>query len=280
MTAPSPIDPRLLELLADRALEGLSSDEARELDSHLSDAGVDDDLSLDLAAAAAALAFVEPVTEELPAHLRAKLLKSAQQAARQPSAQATTAPSSQPRPQRQAATPAQQPDQQPTLQFGQRPQGFRVVPWLAAAAGIALAVIAWWPQAAAPIDPAQRMAALESRADSLELAWQDWDNPEIPGVKGEVVWCESQQEGYMRFVGLKPNDPAREQYQLWIIDKRGMQKRVSGGVFNVPTSGEVVVPIDPGVQVKDAAAFAVTIEEPGGTPVSDMDRRVVIAAKG
>jgi hypothetical protein len=43
--------------------------------------------------------------------------------------------------------------------------------------------------------------------------------------------------------------------------------------------GELVVPIRPAIEVQGAAAFAVTIEKVGGTWVSDMKRRVVIAAK-
>ena len=111
------------------------------------------------------------------------------------------------------------------------------------------------------------------------LAWGDWDNPEIKGVQGEAVWCEGQQKGYLRFVNLPQNDPAKEQYQLWIVDERGMGQRISGAIFNAEPDGETIVPIEPGIRVKGARLFAVTIEPPGGMWVSDMSRRVTVAAK-
>ena len=96
-----------------------------------------------------------------------------------------------------------------------------------------------------------------------------------------MVWSDSAQAGYMTFAGL----PALEgsAYQLWIIDaERGLAQRISGGVFNGDAEGgplRVAIDETP-IPVNSAAAFAVTIEKPGGTWVSDMSRRVVIAARG
>jgi hypothetical protein len=86
----------------------------------------------------------------------------------------------------------------------------------------------------------------------------------------------------MEFTNLPALDPNKECYQLWIIDSRGMEQRISGGCFNAAPGGKGVttVVIKPGIQVVGAAAFAVTIERPEGTWVSDMKRRVVIAKKG
>ncbi|MCA9300361.1 MAG: anti-sigma factor [Phycisphaerales bacterium] len=116
-------------------------------------------------------------------------------------------------------------------------------------------------------------------ADIETATWSDWDNPELAGVTGTVYWSESAQKGYMTFTGLDVNDPKVEQYQLWIIDERGLSQRISGALFNCDGS-QISVPIEPGIEVHDAAAFAVTIEAPGGTWVSDMSRRVVIASLG
>lgn len=57
-------------------------------------------------------------------------------------------------------------------------------------------------------------------------------------------WSNARQSGYMRFTGLAANDPSESQYQLWIFDgERDDRYPIDGGVFDVPASGEVVVPI-------------------------------------
>jgi anti-sigma-K factor RskA len=150
--------------------------------------------------------------------------------------------------------------------------------WLAAAACLAIA-IGVAARRTGPTDPARaREQFLETASDAATAPWGEWDSPEQRGVAGEVVWSESAQRGYMTFRGLGPNDPTEEQYQLWIIDERGLEQRISGGVFDSDADGEVVVEIEPAVEIRGAAAFAVTIERPGGVWVSDMSRRVVIAA--
>ncbi|MBK7403693.1 MAG: anti-sigma factor [Phycisphaerales bacterium] len=151
--------------------------------------------------------------------------------------------------------------------------------WLAAAACLTLALIIasrLAPQTSSPLDA--RQAFLQNAPDVQTAAWSDWDTPEHPGVRGEVAWSESEQKGYMTFDGLQPNDPAKEQYQLWIIDERGLEQRISGAIFNCADPDHVVVEIEPAVRIHGAAAFAITIERPGGVWVSDMTRRVVIAS--
>jgi hypothetical protein len=163
--------------------------------------------------------------------------------------------------------------------------------WLAAAACLALAVAGWWPRVTARTrggqlaTDTQEYLRFQERGDVRHAPWSDFNSladqspPEIRGVHGEVAWSESDQSGYLTFADLPINDPKTEQYQLWIIDSRGLNQRVSGGVFNaLPSGGKVVVPITPSLPIKGAAAFAVTIEPPGGNAVSDMTRRVVIAS--
>jgi anti-sigma-K factor RskA len=96
-----------------------------------------------------------------------------------------------------------------------------------------------------------------------------------------VVWSSSQQEGYMRFENLAPNDPAKNQYQLWIFDPTRADweaKPVDGGVFDVAPDGTSVVPIDPKLDVRETALFAVTLEVPGGVVVSEREHLVLTAA--
>jgi hypothetical protein len=93
-----------------------------------------------------------------------------------------------------------------------------------------------------------------------------------------IVWSPSTQRGFMRFVGLPPNDPAKTQYQLWIFDRQRDQAfPVDGGVFDVPSTGEVIVPITAKLRVGDATLFAVTVEHPGGVVVSRREHIVVTA---
>ena len=159
--------------------------------------------------------------------------------------------------------------------------------WAAAAAMLIAVLVQFAGTMQQDQTPAQieRVQFMQNHEDAIELEWGDWalegQPPEIRGVQGDVVWSDEAQKGYMRFVGLPQNDPGDRQYQLWIVDaERGMSQRISGGVFNADESGEIVVPIDdPEIPVNEAAAFALTIEEPGGVWVSDMSQRVVIASK-
>jgi anti-sigma-K factor RskA len=85
----------------------------------------------------------------------------------------------------------------------------------------------------------------------------------------------------MRFGGVAPNDPTEQQYQLWIFDAtRPEATPVDGGVFDIGESGEVIVPINAKLPVREAAAFAITVEQPGGVVVSDRSRLALLAAKG
>lgn len=278
MPTPLPNNPRLHELLADRATHGLSPAEEAELQQVAAAAGLaPSDIEYteyDLAAGSYDLLLgrVEP----MPAEVRDRLMLTADNFVRAELAREAPAPF-------QIGSPSAARAERPRIAF---------FPWIAAAASIALAVLAWWPRANSPgagtsvvrADARQVEEFLNTTPDAVRLAWDDWAvegaAPEISGVRGEVVWSDTKQAGFMHFKGLPHNDTSVQQYQLWIIDgTRGMQQRISGAIFDGSSGGgELYVPIDPKLTVRQAAAFAVTIEQPGGTWVSDMKRRVVIAA--
>ncbi len=97
----------------------------------------------------------------------------------------------------------------------------------------------------------------------------------------EVVWNPASQQGVLEVTGLRPNDPAKSQYQLWVIDsERTGQNRVDAGVFNVGPDGTALIPVNPALKVFAATAFAVTEETPGGVVVSNVPAsvRVLLAA--
>jgi len=100
-------------------------------------------------------------------------------------------------------------------------------------------------------------------------------------VTGEVAWSGVTQNGTMVLGGLPPNDPAQTQYQLWIVDPTRDEFPVDGGVFNVADhladDGKAYVPIDAKLRVDQPAAFAITLEQPGGV-VKSNNALLVIAA--
>lgn len=263
---------RLLELLADREVGSLATDDRAELDTLLGEHPEADDGSMEFAAVAAMLAALGTV-EEMPAAVRSRVMGEIDQE------RVGRAPA--------GAAAGGRPELRLTGGESDRSRASWVVwgGWLAAAACLVIAAFAVLNRPASPTPPAELPAALameeflESAPDVRTAEWSAWDNPEIPGVQGRVIWSEAAQKGYMTFEGLAVNNPAEEQYQLWIIDERGMEQRISGAIFNCSVqNGVEVVEIDPGIEVKNAAAFAVTIEPPDGVWVSDMSRRVVIAS--
>ena len=151
--------------------------------------------------------------------------------------------------------------------------------WLTAAA----LLFAWW--SSVTVAPTKSLAErraelLELVADALRVEWAKSEHPDGKSAEGDVVWSTSLQEGFMRFRGLKPNDPANAQYQLWVFDaRRDDRYPVDGGVFDVPAgTDEVIVPIRAPLRVENPVLFAVTRERPGGVVVSDRSQ-LVIAAK-
>ncbi len=159
--------------------------------------------------------------------------------------------------------------------------------FLAAVAGWWLALAPW-----SPFDGASRVGQLSAELSREHLLasgganvgrWP-WSGPggDSRIVRGDVVWDRASQSGYLRFEGLEPNDPARHQYQLWIVDAtRDDRYPVDGGVFDVPkSSSPVVVRVRAAVPVREPAAFVVTLEKPGGAVVSGHENVVAVARAG
>lgn len=98
---------------------------------------------------------------------------------------------------------------------------------------------------------------------------------------GELVWSDTMQKGVMILERIPVNDPAKEQYQLWIVDSdRDDTHPVDGGVFDIPVSaeGKVYIPIDAKLPVDEPGVFVITLEQPGGVVVSKQDRVIAIAS--
>ena len=115
------------------------------------------------------------------------------------------------------------------------------------------------------LDPISTLAQAEDR---ITVTFAPGDTDPFKSAGGEVVWSGQQQAGYMRLTGLPVNDPATQQYQLWIVDPGRDANPVDGGVFNIASNGEAIIPIDAKLTIGAPAAFAITLEQPGGVVVS------------
>ena len=179
---------------------------------------------------------------------------------------------------------------------GQSPASTRMIPWMVAAASMLIATISiLMPRGTQPVQNLTRdRLALIADTPSESLTQWDWistDDPAVVGeVYGDVVWSDTLNKGYMRISGLAVNDSTIEQYQLWIFDAtrptgdlpqfgEGLlsQRPVDGGVFDVSSTGEVIIEIHAKLKVEQAAAFAITVEPPGGVVVSDRSRVPLLA---
>ncbi|HEY7379305.1 MAG TPA: anti-sigma factor [Steroidobacteraceae bacterium] len=263
---------RLLDLLVKQATDGVTSAEQLELDRLLARHDGADPQFIERIAAALSLAGDLP-DEALPAGLRARIEAQAlKELPAAPSNVTALRPRSTERPH----------------------SGGGRLGWLAAAACLVLAVTAWWPRLRDMVEPParvtqmpprelsaaeQRLALLQNGATVSHADWSNTDDPGSQGVKGDVVWDNNTQRGFIRFTGLAANDPKQSQYQLWIFDaRRDDRYPIDGGVFDIPpNAAEVVLPINARLAVNEPAAFAVTIEKPGGVVVSAREHVVALA---
>jgi Anti-sigma-K factor rskA len=289
-------DEAMVDLLVKQVTEGLSPAEQRALDvmdSELASAYLRD---LERAAAAVTLAG-STGGEPMPAALSARVAQqaadhfaSANNVADLGTARTAAAEKAQVH---QSLAPSSAPPVR-TARYG----GYG---WLAAAACLVLAIFGWErsppplppvavitpapvavPPPAQPVPPtaAEERAALLAKTDSLKIPLGATKDPAAAGVTGDVVWDPVTQRGFLHFAGLPPNDPATHQYQIWIFDA-GRDKRypVDGGVFDVPANAsEVVIPIRAALMVRKPAAFAVTLEKPGGVVVSGREHVIALGS--
>jgi len=248
---------RLLELLADRTVFGLTDAEAAELERLLVSFPDVDHEELERLAADLAMSSVPASPEPMPAEVQARILANAA-----------------------SYIPA------PPMPAGSRSWKARaVLGWVAVAASVFLAVGVWWSMRDRPSPaPAERRQELLARvsqpnSDVIQLEWTATKDPAANGASGDVVWSTTTQEGYMRFRGLATNNPTREQYQLWVFDAaRDERYPVDGGVFDIPPGGgDVIIPIRTKLGVTRPLLFAITVEPPGGVVVSTRERLPLLA---
>jgi len=260
------VNPHTEELLADQAISGLDEQQAQELVQLLQADTKDLQDEFMRTAALVQLGMLsqeQPQLSPMPAHLRDRILAAA------------------PRP-RQAGN-----ETVVKLRSREQPQAARKSPsawqqpfagW-AVAAMLALALVVVRLDSGSTDIAAQRASLISAAGDAQVTAWAPPEDPRFSGVSGDVVWSDAQQTGFMRLSGMPVNDPAIQQYQLWIIDPERSTQPVDGGVFDVQASnGEVIIPINAKLAVNKPAAFAITLEKTGGVVVSAGPLLVVASA--
>jgi hypothetical protein len=283
-------DEAMLDLLVKQVTDGLSPAEQRALDAL--DSAASSATLRDFERAAAAIALAGSANgEPLPADLAERIARQAETHFGASASAGTGKPV-------ELAGARRLPAESPA----RAKPGSGRYGWFAAAACLVLALFAWnrplppppsaqvaapprvvTPPAAKPAAPptaAEERAALLAKSDSLKIPLGPTKDPAAAGVSGDVVWDPVAQRGFVHFVGLAPNDPAKRQYQLWIFDG-GRDKRypVDGGVFDIPANAtEAVIAIHAALPVLSAKAFAVTVEKPGGVVVSGREHVVALGA--
>jgi hypothetical protein len=268
---------KMLELLVDQAAFGLSEEEAVEVEMLLKEFPEwENDNSFELTATAISLANLD-TSEPMPAHLRTKILAdSGKFFVSNEKAE-------------------EKEEYQKTLSFEPKRSGvFEWLGWAFAAAFLVVLGINLWtnrvqdtakienpPNIQTPtpeLTAKQKLEQIMASANKIQAAWTPPKPDETNPLSGDIVWDNAKQEGYMRFRGLPVNDANKETYQLWIFDENQDEKTpIDGGVFDVNEKGEVIVPINAKLKVKNPKMFAITVEKPGGVVVSKREKIVALA---
>ncbi len=248
------------ELQVARLLFGLTPDEQAEYDDLARQRPAEERDQFDTVVASLDVAWSDPSSEPLPEHLR-----------RAVRARAERELGSQP-----LVSPAKDFTNDKTAS-----RSGKYLPWLVSVACLLLAVFSWISnRPAAKVIPGlsqQRAELIAAREGLVHANWSAGPTP-VGDVTGDVVWSALRQQGFMRFRGLPVNIPTKEQYQLWIFDKNQSDKTpIDGGVFDIATTEETIVPINAKLRVQEAFMFAVTIEKPGGVVVSSRERLPLLA---
>lgn len=270
---------RLMQFLSDRAVAPLSVEEERELESLLANAAatpqgaraLNAGSELERAASVTAAALTSAAKPSpMPAAARARMLRAGEAIV--------------------SARIESKPNNQTNSQPGKPSRSVAQWGGWAAAAVLAIAASALFfrtPPKPAPAPTNVAMVAeLKAKAGTLITPFTATGDANAPTLQGEVVWNQSEQRGFLRLKGVTNNDPTKEQYQIWIFDGgRDADFPVDGGVFDVASQevdpqGELVVPIRAKLEVRQPAAFAFTVERPGGVVVTKRDRVVGLAKVG
>lgn len=267
----------LFDLLADRATAGLDDAETERLESLLREHSWVREDCLDEVAASLSIGFAEAdvQAEEVPEDVMSRITRGVHATidSGQSESEATETDAVLGR----IEPPA------PTGAIGW-------LGWVAAAAAIGVALVIARPvEIATPASEAELVTWIDEHPEAIRWDWAPGLVEPDEDATGMVTFDPASQEGYMLIKGLEPNDPRFQQYQLWIWDQEREPDPenpspladnvhpVDGGVFNVNSEGEAVIPIKASLVIDQPYLFAVTVERPGGVAKSDKSRVPIIA---
>lgn len=277
----------LLDLLIKRATTGLDDAEQRSFDEFDQPIAERELAAVELTAAAISMAGLD-TSEPLPARLRETI-----------AADAVAIIGSGPPP--EAEPEPWPPTGPPTIYgdvFSPPPSRIGWLGWLgwaaAAAACVALGLNIWFTQIGpvnaplpeqAAVEPPRPPTSVELREEMIRTSGDlvranlaPGNVKDIKDVSGDIVWSEAKQAGFVRFHGLPVNDAAATCYQLWIFDKtQDKATPIDGGIFDVTSEGEVVIPINAKLKAAGPEMFAITIERHGGVVVSKREKVAALA---
>ncbi len=123
----------------------------------------------------------------------------------------------------------------------------------------------------------KRISRLEQRDvfSQVQIASLSSKLENAPNANAVVVWDEKKQRGVLKVTQLPRNEENRD-YQLWLVDPR-YKDPVDGGVFHVSNDGTMSVPFKPASPVREAQAFAISLERKGG--VTKAEGPIVLLGK-
>lgn len=248
------------ELQVTRLLFGLTAEEQMEYDEFTRQVPAEELDQFDRVVASLDVVWSDMQSEPLPEHLRRAIrLRASQELVAKPVASLA----------KHSTYPAA------------AIRGDNYLPWFVSVVCLMLTVFTWItnrPTDKVRPDVAQlRTELIASNQGLVQAKWSPGPTPS-EGATGDVVWSAPQQQGFMLFRGLPVNTPSQEQYQLWIFARNQSDKTpIDGGVFDIKSTAEVIIPVNAKLFVQDAYMFAITIEKPGGVVVSSRERLPLLA---
>ncbi len=289
MSSSAPDLDRLVALLADRALEGLSPGRAAELAGLLADVPDLDDEALDRTAAQLHLALAPAPAVPLAVPLQRAILTDLERSlAETPPRPARAAPTREPDVDWSGPDLGADPSEHAVAAAGagEDREGFRVFAarrtdggaWAKAvsAAGwvLALLVAGLWLASNAAFSVERRVARAPDRID---LVWRAGPGSSAI-VTGTLLWSGAEQAGVLELTGLAPNEPAEHRYQLWVVDGDENGRALPAALFDVVSDAEGVrLTLAPALPVGRADRFAVTLEGPRGAAAAGRRLRKPLA---